>query len=386
MKRRVLFIAAALALGTLAGAILAGHRLAASGSSLSRGGGGLLAARLYLQQRGAHPVLLDRPLDGAASGQGTLVIAFPWQSRAFEIDHEMVIEHLARGGDLLLAYGSEPMPAPGELALLGALHLDTTPVASVPLAPWRWRSAAARSWELRRAEGVGLPPLTPLPPFPLAGGRGVQSPQEVSAGDPARGPLHLRQPRWLPALPKEGALLLGPGDEVVAAAFRERRGRVVVLPAELLANARIAEPAHAALLETLWRWLDGRWFFDEYHHGLGPAGETAIPSATRRGFDFLFLQLLLIYAAAALALSRRLGPAWREAPPLAGSAGGFLLRLGALHHRLDHHGNGAVLLLRRAAELDRRLAIDAELRALAERGDASALVEVGQAVARLQRR
>jgi len=357
VKRRVLLIAAALLVGTLIGMVLAGHRLAASGSALSRGGGGLLAARLYLQHRGARPVLLDRPLAGAASGRGTLVIAFPWQSRTFEVDRELVSEHLARGGDLLLAYGWEPMPAPGERALLGALNVDTTTMASPPLAPWRWRAATARTWELRRA------------------------------GDhPAPEPLRMRRPRWLPALPKEGALLLGPGDEVMASAFTLRRGRVVVLPAELLANARIADPAHAALLESLRGWLGGPWLFDEYHHGLGPAGEAAIPSATRRGFDILFVQLLLIYAAAALALSRRLGPAWREAPPLAGSAGGFLLRLGALHHRMDHHGDGAALLLRRAAELDRRLPIDDRLREIAGRGDADALVEVGQAVARLQRR
>jgi len=160
----------------------------------------------------------------------------------------------------------------------------------------------------------------------------------------------------------------------------------VVLPAELLANARLREPAHAALLETLRGWLSPPWRFDEYHHGLGATSRQAAASPTQRGLDLLLLQLLLVYLMAALALGRRLGPAWRETPPLAGSAGSFLLRLGTLHHRLGHHGDGAALLLRRAAELDRRLAPDASLRALAERGDAAALVEVGQSVARLQRR
>ncbi|HET9767376.1 MAG TPA: hypothetical protein VFS60_11050, partial [Thermoanaerobaculia bacterium] len=198
--------------------------------------------------------------------------------------------------------------------------------------------------------------------------------------------LELRPPRWLPALAPEGALLLGPGGKVVAAAWRAQGGRVVVLPAELLANARLREPAHAALLETLRGWLDAPWRFDEYHHGLGAPGQREAPTAVGRGLDLLLLQLLLVYLVAALALGRRLGPAWRESAPLAGSAGSFLLRLGTLHHRLGHHRDGAVLLLRRAAELDRRHAPDEGLQALAARGDAAALVEVGQSVARLQRR
>jgi hypothetical protein len=165
-----------------------------------------------------------------------------------------------------------------------------------------------------------------------------------------------------------------------------RRRRVFVLPAELIFNARQGAPAHPALLEKLARWLRGPWRFDEYHHGLGVGDDGTIPVATRRGFDVLVAQLVLLYAVTALALGRRLGPAWRETPPLAGSAGSFLLRLGSLHHRLGHHAAGAELLLRRAAELDRRLVVDPRLRELAARGDAAALVEVGKAVARLQRR
>jgi hypothetical protein len=168
--------------------------------------------------------------------------------------------------------------------------------------------------------------------------------------------------------------------------MRLRKGRLVVLPAELLCNARLREPGHAALLETLHAELAAPWRFDEYHHGIGEVEAGAASPATGRGLDLLLLQLLLLYAMAALSLARRLGPAWREAPPLAGSAGGFLMRLGALHHGLGHHAEGAALLVRRARELDRRLAVDTGLLRLAERGDEAALVEVGQTVARLQRR
>jgi len=238
-------------------------------------------------------------------------------------------------------------------------------IARQALSPWRWRVEASKGWELRLAprwQRAALPHGT----VPAA--------------------LRLRSPRWLPVLRREDALLLGPHGTVVAAAWRERRGRVVVLPAELLANARLADPAHAALLETLHGWLDAPWRFDEYHHGLGAPAARETSAPLERGLDLLLIQLLLVYLMAALALGRRLGPAWRETPPLAGSAGSFLLRLGTLHHRLDHHAEGGTLLLRRAAELDRRLPVAPGLRALAERGTAEALVAVGQSVARLQRR
>jgi hypothetical protein len=374
VKRGAWWLVALLGAGAVAGLVLASRRLDAASSTLSRGATGWLAARLYLEKRGAAPVVVDRPLthsagEGVAGEGGTWVLAFPWQDRAFELDHEALLAHLGAGGDLVLAYGAEPIPSPAEVAVLDTLEVqvDTQPIPT--LTPWRWRVEMAKGWALR-----------PAPRWQ----RTASASQNGGDAKPAE--LRLRPPRWLPELRREDALLLGPRGTVVAAAWRERRGRVVVLPAELLANARLADPAHAALLETLHGWLEGPWRFDEYHHGLGApaAGDTAAP--LERGLDLLLLQLLLVYVMAALALGRRLGPAWRETPPLAGSAGGFLLRLGTLHHRLGHHGDGAALLLRRATELDRRLLPDASLRALAERGDASALVEVGQSVARLQRR
>ena len=362
------WLAAALTAGALAGVALAGHRLDAASSSLSRGGTGWLAVRLYLQRRHGAPVVLDRPPHAAERpGRGTLVVTFPWQRRRVDVDATLVLTHLAQGGDVVIAYAAETVPATGEEQLLSAIGIHPVPMPAPPLAPWRWRRLRAEPWALRLAPGVVAA---------MKGPRG---------GPPPR--LSLRRPHWIPDLPSESALLLGPEDRVVAASWRHRNGRVVVLPAELLCNARLGDPAHAALLETLHGALAGPWRFDEYHHGLGAeeAGEAG-SAAARHGFDRLLLQLLLIYAMAALALARRLGPAWREAPVLAGSAGGFLLRLGALHHRLGHHAEGAVLLLRRAKELDRRLALGSGLRQLAERGDEAALVSVGQAVARLQRR
>jgi hypothetical protein len=178
--------------------------------------------------------------------------------------------------------------------------------------------------------------------------------------------------------------MVGAESRTVVAAWRHGRGTVVALPAEALSNARLGSPAHGGLLETLRGWLGGPWVFDEYHHGLVEAA-AELPSATRLGFDLMLAQLGLVYLVAVAALARRLGPAWRERPPLIGSAAVFLLRLGSLHHRLGHHRAGAELLLRRAGELDRRFTPDPDLVALAGRGDAAALVEVGQRVARRQR-
>jgi len=373
VRRRGWWLALLLGAGAVAGLVLASHRLDAASSTLSRGATGWLATRLYLQHRGASPEVLDRPLAAGAAGGGTLVLTFPWQSRALEIDHEALLAHLAEGGDLVVGYAADAIPSDAERAVLDTLEVDFMSLDPTALAPWRWRAEAKTPWTLRLAPRW----LKTMPP--LAAGA-------VPGRDVSAAALQLRPPRWLPRLPREDALLLGPGGKVVAAAWLARRGRVVVLPAELLANARLREPAHAALLETLRGWLGAPWRFDEYHHGLGAPTRREAPTAVGRGLDLLLLQLLLVYLVAALALGRRLGPAWRESPPLAGSAGSFLLRLGTLHHRLGHHRDGAVLLLRRAAELDRRHAADEGLQALAARGDAAALVEVGQSVARLQRR
>jgi hypothetical protein len=368
VRRRVWIVLVVLVVGTGAGLLLAGSRLDAAGSTLSRGGSGWAAMRAYLARRGTATTLVDRPLAEVAETGGTIVVAFPWQSRPFDLDRDALVAHLGRGGDVLIAYAAEqPLPSPAERVLLSALGVELEPVkAKPPLVPWRWRAQASTPWPLRPAERW----RTTSQPAPSAG-----------AG-PA---LAMRPPRWLPELEPDDALLVTENEVAVAAAWKERRGRVVLLPADLLANGRLRQPAHAALLETLRGWLAPPWRFDEYHHGLGTTSPDAAPTVTQRGLDLLLLQLLLVYLMGALALSRRLGPAWRETPPLAGSAGGFLLRLGAFHHRLGHYAEGAALLLRRAAELDRRLPVSAGLRQLAERGDAASLVEVGQTVARLQR-
>jgi hypothetical protein len=190
---------------------------------------------------------------------------------------------------------------------------------------------------------------------------------------------------WVPrALPELGSgarvLYAGPSGEPVVALLPRLGGRVLVLPADALANARLELPGNADLLEALLRNLGRRWAFDEYHHGLvtGEGGSRELGRAA----DLLLAHLVLLYLLAALALVRRQGPAWQEAAPLGGSAAAFLRGLGALHHRLGHHREAARLLLRRARELDPGLALPPELERQAAAAGPQQLVAIAREVAR----
>ena len=164
------------------------------------------------------------------------------------------------------------------------------------------------------------------------------------------------------------------------AVYRYHGGRVVVLPADALSNARLGEAGNADLLETLLRNLGPRWAFDEVHHGLAAAPAAKGPLG--RAADLLLAHLVLLYLLAVLALARRQGPAWREPATVAGSAATFLLGMGALHHRLGHHAEAARLLLRRARELDRGLQLPPDLDRQAASAGPRELVEIATLVAR----
>jgi hypothetical protein len=194
-------------------------------------------------------------------------------------------------------------------------------------------------------------------------------------------PLRVWAPRVLPLVgPTARVLFTAPGGEAAAAIFRYHGGRVVVLPADALSNSRLGEAGNADLLETLLVNLGPRWAFDEYHHGLVTA--AAESAGLGRAADLLLVHLLLLYLLVVLALARRQGPAWREPAPIAGSAATFLLGLGALHHRLGHHGEAARLLLRRVRELDRGLELPADLDRRAASAGPRELVEIAKQVAR----
>ncbi len=372
--RQWLVAAVALVLVVAVVAALVGGGGGSRGSTISRGPGGWLAARRYLLARGARVTLIAEPLAGyvrgepgepsaagageasvrrpAAAGRrparpGVLALVFPWQGQAAGSFDEAIDAHLARGGDLVLAYSGEEA---GFEQLLGVWH--PRPAGEVPLAPWRWRAFMRREWDLQPVDRPG-----------------------------ARRPLRVWAPRVLPELGAGWRVLYAaPGGRPAVAVFRYHGGRVVMLPADALSNARLGEVGNADLLETLLRNLGRRWAFDEYHHGLVAAGPAG--GGLGRTADLLLAHLALLYLLGVMALARRQGPAWSEPARIAGSPAAFLLGLGALHHRLGHHHEAALLLLQRSRELDRALELPAALERQAANAGPGELVAIARQVAR----
>jgi hypothetical protein len=339
----------------LGAALLAGRGGEARGSVLSRGPGGWLAARRYLQARGARVTLLAEPLDRFA-GTGVLVSTFPWQHGLSAEAADQLEAHLRRGGALVLAYSGTGGNAAERVAMEG-LGLSLEEKRKPVLNPFRWRRFAREEWDLRPAPGLQA------------------------------APVRIWAPRWAPEIPEGSKTLFqspagGPAI-VVLERFRGARGQIWLLPADALANARLANPGNAALLETLLRRLGSRWTFDEHHHGL-VAARTVESEAFGRTLDLILLHLAVLYLAALLTLARRFGPAWSAPPVRIGSAGSFLLGVGALHHRLGHHREAARRLVARARELDRNLVLPEELERRAAGINPRELVELAREVARLR--
>jgi hypothetical protein len=325
----------------------------ARGSALSRGPNGWLAARRYLEARGAKVTLLDEPLE-AFKGGGVLVSTFPWQYGVSAEVGDVLAEILRRGGDVVLAYSGQTGNA-GEVVALEALGLPLEEKRRVVLNPLHWRQFAREEWDLRPAQGLA-----------------------------AAAPVRVWAPRWAPEMPRPAQVLFrSPRGGPAVVVLERYGGRIWLLPADAFANARLGNPGNADLLETLFRRLGNRWTFDEYHHGLA-APRTVETAAIGRSLDLILLHLGVLYVAALLTLARRFGPAWSEPPVMTGSTGAFLLGLGALHHRLGHHREAARRLLERARELDRRFAPPPELERRATGAGARELVELAREVARLR--
>ena len=330
MSRRRVIVSGLVAtvVATAAVALLAGNGAGAAGSALSRGAEGWLAARTYLEARGARVDLVDEAEPRPAGG--VLVEVFPWQ-RADEARLAVVEAHLAAGGDLVLAYSGQGWRG-SEDAAFDALGLSlTTTRGRAPAAPWRWREFVTAEWSLAPEAEPGAGP---------------------SSANPARpAPLQVPAPERLPAAPVDARVLYrAPGGAPAVFVVGRGRGRVFVVPAAAFANAGLAAGGNADLLEALRQALGDRWRFDEYAHGLRAATATA-PSA--RVVELVAVHLAVLYLLGLLALARRFGPAWREPPVVAGSTATLLLGLGALHHRLGHQREAAELLVARRAEFDR---------------------------------
>jgi hypothetical protein len=338
------------ALLVAAAPLLLRGRLEAPSSSLSRGALGWLAARRYLEARGREVSTLAHP---RSVEPGVRVVGFPWQRGEGVSDHELV-DHLRRGHTLLLGVGD--MRSGAQEEILHQLELRWQELAGdPPLHPLRWRAAvAAESW------------LHPQP-GPAAG------------ASPAR----IRAPRRAPAAPDSARVLYrDPLGVPMVFSFARLGGRVVVFPAEALANARLGERGNADLLEALMLECPGPWQFDEFHHGL-----VALDGATPhppRVLDLALLHLAVAYALALVALARRFGPGWDDPPPISGTTRSFLLGLATMHHQLGHHAAAARSLIERARRFDPGLRVPEELVWRAHRADAGSFLEVARDVSRVQ--
>jgi hypothetical protein len=308
-----------------AAALIGGHG-PADASVLSRSGRGWLAARRYLEARGSKVTLLDRDLD-VQGESGVLVLAFPWQTFGASPGILAGVDrHLQSGGTLLFAFSDSALD-PAETLLVKKLALERDERRGPPPLGLRgWRAYAKEEW-----------PLVPV------------------GGSPRPGRLSAM--RRVPQAPRDATVLARDGQgRALAFSFPRLRGRVIVVPAEAFSNARLGQAGNADLLESLRQDLGDRWVFDEFHHGLR-APATAQESGPQRALLLYVLQVLFVYLLAALTVARRFGPAWKEPVPAAGSAAHFVVGLGALHHRLGHHGEAGSLMVERARAWDRRIVV-----------------------------
>jgi hypothetical protein len=316
---------AAILMIVAAAALIGGHG-AADASVLSRSARGWLAARRYLEARGCQITLLDRELD-VHGEPGVLVLALPWQSFGGRTGVTTGIDrHLQLGGSLLFAF-SGSLYDPAETLVVEKLDLERDEWRGPPPLNLRgWQAYAAEEWPL------------------------------VLFGASPR-PGRIAAVRRVPRAPRDATVLARDGQgRALAFSFLRLRGRVVVVPADAFSNARLGQAGNADLLESLRRDLGDRWVFDEFHHGLR-APATAQESGPQRALLLYVLQVVFVYLLLALAVARRFGPAWTEPVPAAGSAAHFVVGLGALHHRLGHHGEAGSLMVERARAWDQRIVV-----------------------------
>ncbi len=324
-------------------------------SSVSRRPGGLLLARRYLESRGVRCTTFTGHVGRNGPGNASLVVAFPATGRLGRAELLRLERWLSGGGTLVVLFDPS-FPGFAQKETLEALGVATRPIwRREELNPFRWWKRARTPWRLS----------SPVAQTPIVLSSRARVALKPDAGDM----ILLEEPKH---------------DAVLGLARTVRRGRLVVLPSEVLSNGRLLEGGNADLLEWLGRRLPSSGFvaFDERIHGLGaPAKRSAegTPMA-----DALLAQLALIYLLGIVALARRQGPPWPEEAARGSSVGGLLLRLGAVHRRMGHHADAARVMVERAAAFGGWDSVPADLLEIPPRLDGPGLIRLAQRVARRQ--
>jgi hypothetical protein len=290
----------------------------------------------------------------------SLILAFPWEGFPSKEELDALHQRLAAGGTVVFAYSGHSRSI-AEDFVASALGLAFGSVRrEPPLSPRRWYTFVRETWRLK--------------------------PEQAFA--PGSAPeVVIQAPDRVPNAPKDAEVLYRGGDKGVPAlfSFPRSRGRVIVVPADGLSNARLGNSGNADLLESLRVALGEEIAFDEYHHGL-VAPEVLADSGSAPNLDLLLAQLLVLYLVMTWALGRRFGPAWEEPPEIASSTEAFLLGLGALHRKLRHAAPACVRLIQDAESLDPGVQAPPEVRNIAYDAGDRAFLEVAKVIARLQRR
>jgi hypothetical protein len=190
----------------------------ASGSALSQGHDGWLAARRYLEARGVSVSLLG---DASTDPRGVLALVFPWQRFGPDLSLHRTRRHLARGGTVLFAYTPQVQDAEREVA--ATMGMGHQPAPDPPLHPLRWRAYAAATSSLL--------------------------PEDADSG---RAPLLVSASRARLTPPVHATILFrDESGRPASFSYAHGPGRVVVVPAAAFSNARIEQGGNADLLESL---------------------------------------------------------------------------------------------------------------------------------------
>ena len=318
MKRHAWWIGTLMALALIT-LLSVGRQGPTDASSLSRTSSGWSAARWYIEEMGSEVRTLDAPIAGNLRETDVLVLTGSTSSDLSTAEAGEVERFVQKGGRLVLGYGLRPRSS----VLRKRLGLSFKDSATRPrsLNPLAWMGEASKTDRIALG-GSG----------PLVAVGVVREHPSAEPGDE----ILVRNAHG------ESLVLLRPvGD-----------GEILLLPDETLSNGRLKEPGNSALLEGVRVRFgeDGRWAFDEYHHGVASA---ASPSGvqSRRGLDLFIFQILLVYGLFVAALGRRFGPEWPEPVPASGATGAFLTTIAGIHDRLGHHHDAARALQSRAHEV-----------------------------------